>query len=197
MGFVIIVAMGLYLLISLGVVASSVSHAKKNGKNIKLWGWSAALFMYLIPFWDWMPTVAVHQFYCAKDSGVWIYKTLDQWKTENPGVMESLTTQRVWPSKHDGDMKNYISTDIINQRFNYVFKKNGPLLFSVWRHEQAIFDSRTNEVLAKQIDFSTGNGNVGGEPELRFWMHSDNCFGGRDNAISFVKFVNQFRGAEK
>jgi hypothetical protein len=35
MGFVIFVAMGVYLLISLGVVTWAVSHAKKNGKNVK------------------------------------------------------------------------------------------------------------------------------------------------------------------
>lgn len=49
MGFVIFAAMGLYLLISLGAVTWAVSHAKKNGKNVKKWGWGAALVMYLIP----------------------------------------------------------------------------------------------------------------------------------------------------
>ncbi|MGC2047702.1 MAG: hypothetical protein WA635_03735 [Gallionella sp.] len=78
MGFVVFVAMGLYLLISLGVVAWAASYAKKHGKSVKRWGWGAALVMYLIPFWDWIPTVAVHQYYCAKDSGFWVYKTLDQ-----------------------------------------------------------------------------------------------------------------------
>ncbi len=87
MGFVVLMVMGVYLLISLGVVMWAIRHAKKNGKSAKRWGWGAALVMYLIPFWDWIPTVAVHQYYCAKDSGFWVYKTLDQWKAENPGVM--------------------------------------------------------------------------------------------------------------
>jgi hypothetical protein len=43
MGFVIIVAMRLYLLISLGVVAWAISHAKKNGKRMRRWGWGAVL----------------------------------------------------------------------------------------------------------------------------------------------------------
>jgi hypothetical protein len=196
-GPIVLGAVLLYFLISFAIVRVAIGYARKNGKSAKRWGWGAALVMYLIPFWDWIPTVATHQFYCAKDSGFWVYKTLDQWKAENPGVMETLTTQRVWPSKHVGDMKNYISTDIINQRFNYVFKKNGPYLFNVWQHDQEILDSKTGAVLARQIDFSTGNGNVGGEPELRFWIHSDHCIGGRDKAISFVKFVNQFKGTEK
>lgn len=90
MGFVILVAMGAYLLLSLGVVVGAISYAKKNGKSIKKWGWGAALVMYMIPFWDWIPTVVTHQFYCAKDSGFWVYKTPEQWKAENPGVMETL-----------------------------------------------------------------------------------------------------------
>jgi hypothetical protein len=197
MGLVVMVVMGVYLAVSAIVLSWAINHAKKNGKSVKKWGWGAVLVMYLIPCWDWLPTVATHQYYCTKDSGFWVYKTLDQWKTENPGVMKGLTTQRVWPRQHVGDMKNYTSTAIVNQRFNYVNKKSGPFLFNVWQHDQEIFDSKTSTVLARQIDFSTGNGNVGGEPELRFWIHSDDCFGGRDNAIAFVKYFNQFKGTEK
>ena len=196
-GLAYLLAFGLYLLIAISVVRWAIRYARDSGRSAKRWGWGAAFVMYSLVFWDWLPTVAVHQYYCATESGFWVYKTLDKWKAENPGVMGTLTTQRVWPSKHVGDMKNYVSTDIINQRFNYVFKKNGPFLFNRWRHEQAILDSKTSEVLARHIDFSTGNGNVGGEPELRFWIHSDHCIGGRDNAISFVKFVTQFKGIEK
>jgi hypothetical protein len=153
--------------------------------------------MYGLVFWDWLPTVATHQYYCATESGYWVYKTQDQWRTENPGAMEQLTTQQVWPNIHYGDMRNYVSTSTVNQRINYVNKKDGPIMFNTWRHDQAILDSKTHEVLARQIDFSSGNGNVGGELELRFWLHSDGCIGGRDKAIDFVKFVNQFKGAEK
>ena len=90
MGIIIVPAIALYLLISVGVVVWAIKHAKKNGKSVKRWGSSAALVMYLIPFWDWIPTVAVHQYYCATESGFWVYKTVDQWKAENPGVMEGL-----------------------------------------------------------------------------------------------------------
>lgn len=190
----LLVIIGLTFLV---VIPMAVAYAKRTGRSKWRWGVGAFLLVYLPIFWDWIPTVAVHQFYCAKESGFWVYKTLDQWKAENPGVIETLTTQRVWPRQHVGDMKNYASTAIVNQRFNYVNKKSGPFLFNVWQHDQEIFDSKTSTVLAKQIDFSTGNGNVGGEPELRFWMHSDNCFGGRDKAIAFVKYFNQFKGAEK
>lgn len=197
-----VLAWPLTLLVLIGVtfmvvVPMAVRYAAKHGRSKWRWGIGAFLLVYLPIFWDWIPTVVAHKYYCEKDSGFWVYKTLEQWKAENPGVMETLTTQRVRPHQHVGDMRNYVSTSTVNQRFDYVNKKSGPFLFGVWQHNQEIIDSKTGTVLARQVDFSTGNGNVGGEPELKFWVHSDNCFGGRDRAISFVKFFNQFKGAEK
>src|ERR1017187_2359067 len=106
-GPVVLGAALLYLLISIAVVRWAIRYARDNGRSAKRWGWGAALVMYLIPFWDWIPTVATHQFYCAKDAGFWIYKTPEQWKTENPGVMEILVANKGYPSSHEGDMANY------------------------------------------------------------------------------------------
>jgi hypothetical protein len=196
MGLVIFGVMGLYLLISLGVVTWGMSYAKKKGKSVKKWGWGAVLVMYMIPFWDWIPTVAVHQYYCAKDSGFWVYKTLDQWRAENPGVMEMLVANKGAPSTRQGDMVNYTDTYFLNQRFNKVVKKTGPLLFNRWRWEQEVVDGKTNEVLARYVDFSTGNGNIGGELELRFWLHSDSCASGENSHRNFVLFKRTFQGVE-
>ena len=88
MGLVILGMAALYMLISIGVVMSATTYAHTHGKSVKRWGWSAVLVMYLIPFWDWLPTIATHRYSCTTQSGFWIYKTLDQWKKENPGVME-------------------------------------------------------------------------------------------------------------
>jgi hypothetical protein len=197
MGLVILLIISAYLLISAGVVSAAILYAQKHGKSAIRWGASAALVMFLIPGWDWIPTVAAHKYYCEKEAGFWVYKTVEQWKAENPGVMETLTTPQVWSRQHVGDMNNYVSTATVNQRFIYVINKSGPFFINVWKHSQEIVDTKSNTVLAEQIDYSTGNGNIGGEIEFLFWLHSDNCIGGRDKAISFVKFFNQFKGVEK
>jgi hypothetical protein len=197
MGLAYLVFFAVYLLVSIVAVRGAIGYARKNGKSAKRWGWGAAFVMYSIVFWDWIPTVAVHQYYCAKDSGFWVYKTLDQWKAENPGVMETLMANKGEHDVHEGDMTNFTATHIWNQRFNLIFNKSGPFLVNNWRHEQIVLDSKTNEEMARFIDFSTGNGKVGGEPELRFWMHSDGCIGSDSQAKAFVKFAKQFRGAEK
>lgn len=171
------------------VVRWAISYAKKNGKSARRWGWGAALVMYMIPFWDFIPTVVVHQFYCAKDSGFWAYKTLDQWKAENPGVMEGLTTQRIW--QHDyangGDVVH------INQRFDLVYKKDRPIS-TVGRDERRFIDVKTGDLLGRFVDFSSRDVKWDG---LKFWMNNQHCAGGRDNAINFGNFYIQFKGAEK
>lgn len=200
-GLVVLIVMVLYL--------SLLAWATRRGWRwgIEKKGWTGKkrylgaaigfLVVYLPVFWDFIPTVAVHQYYCAKDAGFWVYKTLDQWKQENPGVMETLVVNKGGQDIHEGDMENFTATHLWNQRFNLVFIKKGPLLVNNWRHEQIVSDSKKNEVLARFVDFSTGNGHVGGEPELRFWLHSDGCIGSEGQATNFVKFAKQFRGAEK
>ena len=94
-------------------------------------------------------------------------------------------------------MSNYIDTYFLNQRFNWVVKKTGQLPVNRWRREQEVIDTKTNEVLARYIDFSTGNGNIGGEPEPRLWLHVEHCIGGNRNQGMMYTFEHNFRGAEK
>jgi hypothetical protein len=182
-GPVILFAAVLYFVISIAVVRWAIRYARNNGKSAKRWGWGAVLVMYLIPFWDWIPTVATHQFSCVKDSGFWVYKTLDQWKTENPGVADMLVATKGAPSA-DGAY-------ILNQRFKRPVKRTGPLFVNRWRWEQQVIDSKTNEILARYVDFSTGNGNIGGEPPIRFWLQSDHCIGGAMNGSRLFHFSSE------
>jgi len=64
MGLVVFGVMALYLIVSIIVVVVAVRAAKKRGKTP-----CAAVVMYLIPFWDWLPTVAAHKYYCATEAG--------------------------------------------------------------------------------------------------------------------------------
>ena len=188
----------LYFLISFAIVRVAIGYARKNGKSTKHWGWGAALVMYMIPFWDWIPTVVTHQFYCAKDSGFWVYKTLDQWKAENPGVMETLVANKGYPSSHEGDTANYTTTNFLNSRFNLVVKQRGPLFLHRWLREDSLIDAKTNETLARYVDFSTSHvRGQAGWSGWKFWLHSRDCIGGLDKAIESGNFMNQFRGAEK
>ena len=171
-----------------------VAYAKRHGKRAWLWAMLAFLVVFLPIFWDWIPTVVAHKYYCATEAGFWIYKTPEQWNKENPGVMEELTTRKVWQHdfSDDGDVVH------INQRFDLIYKKEGEFFLHRWKWQQKLVDIRTNEVLVQYVDFSTGNGFITSQDvPLKFWIQSGYCSGGRDRAIESAKWINQFKGTEK
>lgn len=199
MGILIVGALGLYLLVSLGVVIWAITHARKEGKNVKHWGWGAALVMYLIPFWDWIPTVAVHQYYCATEAGFWVYKTPEQWKKENPGVMETLVAHRVPVLVfHEGDQDSWTDAEMLNQRIRLVSKRSGPLFLYRWQWEGKWIDSSTNEVLARYVDFYTSHERrQAGWAGWKFWIATDHCLGYQDSMVQFGRSIEKFKGVEK
>ncbi len=190
MGLVILGLLALYVMISILVVIGVIKYSKKNGKSALRWAGGAALVLYLIPFWDWLPTVVMHRYYCSTEAGFWVYKTFDQWRQENPGVAETLVANKGAPSTRQGDMANHTDTYFLNQRFNWVVKKTGPFLLNQWQWEKEVIDIKTNDVLVRYVDFSTGSGFIGGPPRTdRFWLQSDHCTGGEENMYSMDSFV--------
>src|SRR3954469_18295691 len=174
MGLVIFAAIGIYLLISIAVVMGAIKYAQRSERNPRYWAWGAILLMYLIPFWDLIPTIATHQFHCATSSDFWAYKTVKQWNAENPGVMETLSYRKDSPSTVDKGPERFVITIVMNDRFNLLLGRTPQAVYG-WKWVHEIVDSKTGTLLAKRIDFSTGNGLIGGEPELRFWLHSNGC----------------------
>lgn len=194
-GIVVIPAVLLYLLLSVVVVLLAVRYARKSGRSAKRWGWGAALVMYLIPFWDWLPTVATHQYYCAKDAGFWVYKTVDQWKAENPGVMETLVYKKDMPHIQTP----YGRATVLNQRFLHIYKQEGPFPINRWRIETEIRDVKNGEVIAREVDFSTSQERrQAGWSGWKFWLDSERCstVTHRDQG-SFEQVTAQIEGAKK
>jgi hypothetical protein len=186
MGFVIAGSMVLYLLLSIGVVVWAIRFAKKSGKSVWRWGGGSLLVMYLIPFWDWLPTVAAHQYYCAKDSGFWVYETLDQWKAKNPGVMQTLVANKV-SIKRIGNDEDHVDTQILNQRFNLITEKHrlaALLPLYGWRSE--IVDSKDGTVIARYVNFAAGKG----YDHFKVWMNISYCEDGSSNRSALYSFAD-------
>lgn len=204
MGLVVFAVIGLYLLISSGVVAWAIRYARRKDRSPFIWGCGAALVMYLIPFWDWIPTVVAHRYYCEKEAGYWVYKTPEQWRAENLGVMETLVANQGAPSRHEpfNDGHGETTTFLLNDRFHWVVTQQD---FSSWlsiiRKEQQVKDAKTHEVLARYVDFGAGNSvknTVGPPGPMKFWLRSSNCFDGERNASLMRQFKNEnFKGTEK
>ena len=186
---------------------------KKGWTGKKRWLGAAIgfLIVYMPVFWDFIPTVATHQFYCAKDSGFWVYKTLEQWKAENPGVMEGLVSYNRnpggfnvdWPTQYERGDDDHLLTNVnhINERFNVsVTQQDLSDLLLITRKENVLWDVNKNEAIARYIDFGTGNSvknTVGPPGPLKFWLHNGSCISGRERQLKFGNFYIQFKGEEK
>ena len=170
MGLVILGLLALYVMISILVVIGVIKHAKKNGKSALRWGGAAALVLYLMPFWDWLPTVAMHRYYCATEAGFWVYKTIDQWKIENPGVMERLVVQRSIQPTSYGDLQT------LNERFAIETHRRKPVSFLPTSiAERLLVDRKSGEVLAKGIDVGSGVGYMATGGGFKFWLNQTPC----------------------
>jgi len=68
--------------------------------------------MYNLVFWDLIPTLAMHKYYCANEAGFWVYKTPEQWVKENPGVAKTLSMSHL-PEQYRVNPNNGNSGDSI------------------------------------------------------------------------------------
>lgn len=91
LGLAVLFFIGVYLLISLLAIKLAARWARNRGRRGWVWGGIAAFAMYNLMFWDLIPTLIIHKYYCATEAGFWVYKTPEEWVKENPGVLETLS----------------------------------------------------------------------------------------------------------
>jgi hypothetical protein len=165
----------LYLLVSALVVWGAMRMARKRG--IKGWkfGLPAALVMYLIVFWDHVPTLVLHKYYCETEAGFWVYKTPEQWDKENPGVLEKLRpySNPKWASVK---LKRGVA-DKFNDRFGKLDTRQENFDgFILQRKQVSIVDLATEEILARRVDFLAGPRQA--DAIWKSWLRKDSCFVG-------------------
>ena len=179
-------------------IVLAVIIARHRKKNALTWGLGGAVIVYMIFFWDWLPTVAVHQYYCATEAGFWVYKTPEQWKSENQGVMEGFVGHGLSPTDHVGSDDSYTDKYHLNERFDWVVKHHGKFVLNRWRHEQEVVDVKAGEVLARYVDFSTFHEQPqAGWSGWKFWVGNEHCEGGAHNEDAIRKLKNSLKGLKK
>jgi hypothetical protein len=153
-----------YLIICVIVIALVVKWAKKRGRSQVRWGIGAAIVMYHLVFWDFLPTLVVYKYYCATKAGFWVYKTPEQWKAENPGVAETLTWREMSPDyKAPGVTFGYR----INERIIWIDKQKKGSIIPVGISEELIMDVKNDEILVRLI--SVWSGYSRGKGYIKFW----------------------------
>ena len=148
--------------------------AKKRGRS-RWWGGATLLVIYGAVYWDMIPTYLVHGYYCVTEAGYTQYKTLAQWKRENPGVAETLVPdEEIGSTKVDG-WERYR----LNQRFAWDTARRDRFL-SIGEHDNQLVDTATGEVLARYSDFNASPWRYG-ELQLNFWDGFRSCAIGKEN----------------
>ncbi len=179
MGLVIFGAIAIYLIISLVVVLVVARTAKKRGKSTWRWAGAAALVMYMLVFWDHIPTVIAHKYYCEKEAGFWVYKTVEQWKAENPEVAEMLTWKEI-PVSSDiiqlpGDATKYV----LNERFTWEIHRRHLSFLPTTISEELVIDQKKASILARRISVGSSYGNLAvGSNDwrvIKFWLSLEPC----------------------
>ena len=191
-GLSFIVFFLLYLLIAALLTWFAVKAARRRNIAGWKWGMSVLLTMYLLVFWDWIPTLSLHRYYCATESGYTQHKTLQQWKSENPGVAETLQPSNDTKSSREGDRERYV----LNQRFAWdINHVSHPL--HIRERDERIVDMTTGEVLARYVDFDTDIQVIGLGPrdirDLKFWLNYKSCETGDGRRTRPMKYeFNKF-----
>ena len=175
-GLVVVVVFTVYLAVSIFVVRLVARKAKAKGRSPWRWGMAAGLCMYLLVFWDHIPTILLHKYYCATKAGFWVYKTPEQWKAENPGVAETLTWREKAPSYHNLDGAWGFK---LNERFVWEFRDSKIYFLPVHLSSESIIDKQTGETVAKRVNVGSGYGSLalgGGDWRvLKFWIGGEPC----------------------
>jgi hypothetical protein len=165
---------GLYLLIIFAVVRVIKKWAIRHNKSASFWGALAALCMLSTIFWDLIPIYGLHYKQCSDNGGVNIYKSIDQWKKENPNIAETLMPENR-KSFTDGNITRYQ----LNQRFVWEISKTH-LWHILYKKTEIILDIKTGKILAEYIDFYTSlvNPIVAQNTtfsDFKIWMRIESC----------------------
>lgn len=185
-GLIVFGGLIIYLIITTILTLIGIKFAKKKGKPGWKGGLLVAVIMYMLLFWDFIPFHIAHKYYCATEGGFTINKPLDQWKQENPGVVETLIHKRSSDYTKKGNKERYQ----LNQRFVWDIYTTQHLL-GIRKKDNRIVDAETSEVIAQYIDFSSGQNQL--EPDdfrdIKFWIFKKSCE--PDNGqLSRGKFYN-------
>lgn len=186
MGFVMLLGFLAYGLLTIVLMVVGGKIAKRYGKPADL-VWIIVFFTsFLFVFWDTVPTVMVHNHYCEQDYGFREFKSLEQWKQENPGVAETLV-----PIERDNrEMIEGREFLHLNARFDWQREYRNVFL-SVRKRIEQLVDIETGEVLAEYVEYTAGRHIMrGGLLAYKFWLFKPSCYaaGTRNDGLEFNRF---------
>ena len=198
LGLMFIVGIGsLLLLVALAMWAAKRISLKagQSAATAQRWKYGVLAAVLLAIFWDWLPTWIAYEYY-SRQAGLTVFKTLEQWKVENPGVARTLepytlnqnADRRATALVTASGARRYP----LNDRFALDEARLRPFLsISVWRRQ--LVDTGTATVLAAEVSVTSGNSGgvaTGGEGWWKPWLIRQRTAEMQDTSSVFLKFVD-------
>jgi hypothetical protein len=197
-GLIFLFIIGIYLIIVIAApfIARRIAKAFNAPPAVMKWAGVAGFLAVTLPiFWDWIPTVVAHNYYCKKDAGVFVYKTVEQWKTANPGVAEGLIyDDRKSVSEIGKDGQRYV----LNQRIAMA-STSSTLDWGIVESKQSLVDRLDDKLLSEHKDYSTGDyaNMVNGSGSWKLWMKNQSCdpagYSYSKSVAEFDRIKNEFK----
>jgi hypothetical protein len=127
--------------------------------------------MYLLLFWDHIPTVLAHKYYCSTIPEAKIFKTFDQWQAEHANEPRPTPVSGSDGIRRDSH-GNRVS--MANSRFGsrVLGDKVGPLITGVTRWQ--VIDVQNEEVLVEHTEVSSFPGRTG-FGQWKLWLSQELC----------------------
>lgn len=196
----------IYLIILCFATIKAYCAARRNKLSRKaaaVWGLVGFLVVFLPVFWDLIPNKVMYNYYCKNEAGFFQYKTIEQWKAENPGVWETLkpySREEIEKMKENKQYYKHMTIEDsdyfsqpINQRISvYTLSGGKEMGFGIKKNAKFLYDEKTKEVIAKSFVFRSGPGNVlelGGKG-YKIWLNQEPCGGVFAMTGVAIQFVN-------
>ena len=132
--------------------------------------------MYMLVFWDLIPTYAARTYYCTVHAGLEMYKTPEEWIAENTEAAGKLTPIENGHSQWKPDGYQFP----LNERFVLRHKWEKKVFGIITELKDSIIDIETNEVMAMETDFKTGSNSFGtganSISDYKSWLSTRSCF---------------------
>ena len=204
-GLLVILVVGGYLLVALLVTYFVVKLAGKRGalrRGKFIAGFFTLFVFWLIPFWDWIPTVVYHKHLCDTEAGTKIYRSVEgvegflaigaggltmaeEWGYKYIDMNLSEGIRRPRKNKNAGPPLYFLEPPSTPSLYGYKYDITRGLPWNAVKFTDTTYVIATGEVLGVFTDFSytAADPNVSMTEWRKPWLSGQSCFGDRGTSL--------------
>lgn len=201
-GLIAIIFLGGLLLLACWAFIAVYKAKRRNGKRDAVafaWAIVTVIVLSLPITWDAIPTWIAFEYYAKKEAGIQVFKSLDQWKAENPGVAETLEPYGFKDKREELiNLGNNKFRQPLNDRFAYDSSEMN-LFLSVKAIRREVIDRKSESVLIRHTSVISGNSGglaTGGDGWWAFWLIHKTPDAGSGRFFNYVVLIKEL-GVQK